>query len=130
MDDEESKALLEKDPGNTVFVEYAESLRLQGQHESAVIVCLRGLSVNPDNHRGRLVLAHTLYQMRCVPFVIEQLRHLASALPEDPVIPRLLAKLTQTPTSGDDSNENTTSEAATQAEAEFDFDEIDMLNEE
>ena len=126
MDYEEIQEILTKDPGNAVFIQHAESLRQEGKYDLAITICLKGLSANPNAHRGRLVLAHALYQMNCLPFAISQLQLLAEALPEDKVIRRLLEKLSHgTIVSG----EGNAASSETRAEAEFDFEEIDLLEE-
>jgi len=129
MSDQETLDLLAKDPGNTIFAEYADSLRESGDYDAAVLVCLRGLSVNYNFQRGRLVLSRVFYEMNCIPFAIEQVKILVSSLPENKVLRRLLKKLT-----GGQGNVDVDSKPAsaddTVAEADFDFDEIDLLEEE
>lgn len=124
MQEAELKALIQDDPGNPAFAEYGEVLRAKGDLANALIVCLSGLSLNPKNHRGRLVLARTLFELRCVPFAVRELKELATDLPDNKNIKKLLEKLspelvqTQAPPS------------EVLAESEFDIDILEAIKEE
>jgi predicted Zn-dependent protease len=124
MDEDKILEILSKDPGHSSFVEYAEKLRMEGRNEACIITCIKGLSVNPNAHKGRLVLARALYQMNCVPFAVEQLKLLNIALPENIAIKRLLDKLSPGSTAVSDAQ----AAELTEAEAEFDFDDMDLLD--
>lgn len=56
------KEVLEKNPGAEAFVELANLLSDTPENRiTAREVCFRGLSINPKNHRGRLLLAKLFY---------------------------------------------------------------------
>ena len=125
MEEEEVLGILSQDPGNSLFADYAEALRKEGQNNSAIIVCLRGLSVNPSCHKGRLLLARIFYDSGFRPFAIEQIRILQQKLPDNPAIKKLLEKFSL---GAEVTSPGSTTEA-TVAEAEFDFNEIDLIEE-
>lgn len=91
--DNHFKRLLEEDPGNEVFSEYAEILRCQGRHYEALDVCLAGLSVNPSCHPGRLLLARIFYERGFTAFSARELKELVLALPEQKSLKRLLEEI-------------------------------------
>ena len=117
---------LDSDPGDPIFVEVAERLRVEGNLPSALAVALRGLSANPSVHKGRLVLAHVLYQMECLPFAVKELQILSAAVPESESVRKLLLALAP-----DSLNEGTqlkdSSEGETIAATEFDLDDLELL---
>lgn len=128
LDEQEVVSLLSSDPGNSIFADYAELLRNQNRQEAAILVCIKGLSLNPACHRGRLVFARCLYELNCRPFSIEQIKYLSHALPDNQSLSRLLAKLSHgQQTAG--SQASTAAVEDTIAEADFDFSEIDLLEE-
>ncbi len=129
-------AELEEDPGNPVFVEFAQQLRSDGRLEDAAIVCLRGVSANPDEYRGRLLLANIFYQLECIPFALRELHLLQAHFPESTSLAKLLQKLD--PSSGaaaeamsskEVKDSKMGSEERTVAETEFDFDDLEALTE-
>lgn len=130
MKDKEFKRLLDEDPGDPVFAEYAEILRGKKQLDEALFVCLAGLSKNPSFHRGRLVLARVFYQKDYLTFAVREVEQLVSELPTNQSLRKLLAALS--PSSGSPSVEAVESEPeqsdeSTLAEADFDFEILEEI---
>ena len=124
----EIKRTLEASPGDPVFVSYADNLRILGNLSEALRVCLAGLTASPDGVKGRLVLAQILYDGKYLPFALRELRELSRQLPQNESIKRLLAKLSPGE-SNVDPDQVSTDEGETMAEADFDFDDIELLGE-
>lgn len=140
---DEFEKVLEEDPGNSVFCDYAEQLRIAGNFPKALDVCLKGLSVNPDFHKGRLALARIFYEQSYLPFAIREVKCLSEALPDNRYLQRLYAQLAPDQVSGgeaaemasEDSDEAGSGEVEssgddTVAEVDFDFDELEMIDDE
>jgi hypothetical protein len=127
MNEDEILEILSTDPGNSIFSDFAEALHKDGASEAAIIVCLRGLSSNPSLHKGRLLLAKIYYDLGFKPFCIEQLKFLLKQLPGNKSISRLLEKLD--PQEFNRTTVQLTSEVKTVAEAEFEFGEIELIEE-
>lgn len=127
MQEDEVLAILEKDPGNSIFADFSESLYRDGRPETAIFVCLKGLSSNPSCHKGRLLLAKIFYDLEFKPFAIEQLKILAEKLPESRSITKLLDKIAPGELTAQASSSQ---ESKTYAEAEFNFDDIELISEE
>jgi predicted Zn-dependent protease len=125
--EEQSQALLAQDPGAEQFVAVAEELRLEGIHSEALVILLKGLSRNPSNYQGRLLLARVLYECDCVPYAVRELTQLCAALPNNPSLLKLYRALSGRDyvVSGD-----TSSSATVMAESEIDFDAIEELGDE
>ena len=131
---EEIKTLLESDPGNPAFVEYAEELRRSGDLAEAMEICLAGLSANPSSLRGRLVLARVFYENGYIPFAARELAYLRRARPESESLRKLCEEL------GVEALQDSFAEAAqvsssqeaaeVVAETEFDLDVLESLSEE
>lgn len=85
--------LLESDPGNPVFAQYADELRKDGKSKEALEVCLAGLTHNPGCHRGRLVLARVFYEAGYLPFTIREVEQLHREVPNSAAVRKLLEKL-------------------------------------
>ncbi len=128
MNEDEILNILNNDPGNSVFSDFAEALHLQGSSETAIIVCLKGLTANPSSHKGRLLLAKIYYDLKCKPFCIDQLKILIKNLPANKSLQNLLQRLD--PQEFNSTTINLSSEVKTFAEAEFDFGEIELIEEE
>jgi predicted Zn-dependent protease len=127
---DELRQQIEEDPGNPVFAELAEALRKQEQLAEALDVCLLGLSANPECHKGRLVLSQLFYQKGYYPFAIRELEQLHRALPENRSVRKLLEKLSpgSVGESGSAAAARDGSEQDTIAEADFDFDMLDLVD--
>ncbi|MCB0338182.1 MAG: hypothetical protein KDD53_01195 [Bdellovibrionales bacterium] len=137
---------LREDPGNPVFLEYAQTLIDSDKLDEALGVLLSGLSHNPGYHKGRALLAKLFYIQGYTPFAIRELECLLESLPENQSIKRLLQKfgiklsgLAGLP-NDTDSRPEIKSEVSelkeipasdiiqdTVAEVELDFDELDLL---
>jgi predicted Zn-dependent protease len=120
MDESRYRNILEAEPGDPVFAEYAERLRASGRHGEAIEICLRGLSSNPSCHGGRLVLARTFYEKGYHPFAQREVEQLARDLPDSRTVQQLRARLC-----GGASQNETREERV--AEAEFDIDELELI---
>jgi len=120
------QAVLLEDPGNPYFAEVSENLRKEGRYAEAYRVCFAGLSANPNCHVGRLALARLFYDQGFFPFAVRELEVLRSKLPENKTLLKLLMKLSpervETPVASQVPE-------TTLAEVEFDFREIDLLEE-
>lgn len=142
LDIENIKKTLIIDPGNQQFAAYADHLRTKGKALEAIEVCLAGLSANPCCHQGRLVFARVLCEQSYLPFAINELEILYKALPDNKPIKKLLDKLSPTSTKALEpkarehdphdqptiaSNQSPISTTQTIAEAEFSFDDMDLL---
>ncbi len=131
--------ILQNDAGNPIFVDVAESYRSNGEMREALDVCLKGLSANPSCHLGRLVLARVFYERGDLPFAAREVRELCSQLPEIESLRRLFKSLApdgqhEVPLSAQISSQPVPVKVEpsgndTVAEAEFDLDEIDILEE-
>lgn len=123
-------AVLEKDPGNVLFYDLAVGLSLEGNLIDAIEVCLRGLSVNPGFHKGRLLLARLYYECGYIPFAVKELESLFGACPNSKSVRRLLERLS--PGSAALSSGVATSVAgnSTVAEGDFNLDDLAELDEE
>lgn len=127
MNEDEILEILSADPGNSIFSDFAEALHKEGNSEAAIIVCLRGLSSNPSLHKGRLILAKIYYDLGFKPFSIEQLKYLQKNLPSNKSIRNLLEKLD--PQEFNKTTIQLNQEVKTFAEAEFEFGEIELIDE-
>lgn len=125
ISEDELRRAVSEDAGAQAFVELAERLRRRGSLSEALEVCLNGLTKNPTNHQGRLVLARVFYDRRSYPFAVRELEALQEALPESKTIRRLLEKLAP----GMQVNPAARKAEApeTVAETELEFDAIDLL---
>ena len=117
------KEALEINPGDPIFAEYAHGLLEEQRYTESIQVALTGLSINPNLHRGRLILAHAFFRAGFIPFAIREVKELAKLLPENEQIKRLVVKL------GADSatTEASQSGEVRVAEAEFDLDDLTNL---
>ena len=122
---EEYRAILQYDPGNSVFVGFADLLRSEGSAEEAINVCLLGLTHNPGFHRGRLLLARLYYDKGYIPFAVREVETLVSAAPQNAALRKLLFKLS--PTSETSDRKVSDTPVQTLAEAEFDIGELEMV---
>ena len=123
--------ILINDPGNPEFADYAEGLRRSGNFSEAMNICLRGLSANPACHKGRLILARVYFDQKLMPFALKELEQLQGELPENKLVSKLLDSIApgnRTPKAhaGPD---RTSTETETIAEADFAFDDLDLIEE-
>ena len=128
--EEEILATLADDPGDPLFVEYADFLRREEDYANALQVCLAGLSVNPGFHHGRLVLARIFFDQSFIPFAVRELELLHTALPNNSGVQKLLDRLAPGSASESAAETAETDAEDTVAETEFDFDEIELIEEE
>jgi predicted Zn-dependent protease len=124
--EDETKELLEREPGNPVFAELAAYLISQELLGEAILTCMRGLSVNPDCHKGRLILAHALFRSGFTPFAAKELQLLCKAFPDHKYLKNLLSRLD--PTAAVDGPSGTTDSRGREvADIEFDVDALSDL---
>ena len=116
-------------PGAPEFVTLAEVRRSAGDLQQACHLCLAGLSADPGNHQGRLLLSRVYFELGYLPFAVQELVALCSAHPESKALERLLEKLDPERLSDADSKEGKASEEVI-AEADFEFDILEELEEE
>ena len=135
---------LQDDPGDPKFLECCEHYRDTGDVLKALALCSRGLSANPSHHQARLFLAKIFFELGCVPFATREIDTLIDELPHVDSLRRLRDRIVP---SGPDSSamgaseaspSSTTSDQAepkpvvdeTLAEADFDFSELDLMDDE
>lgn len=115
--------VLRADPGNPVFAECAEELRLSGHWLEGIRVCLSGLSANPSCHRGRLVLARIYFEQGFIPFSVREVELLRKSLPELKSIQRLYDRFYPGGAPIGETGDTTV------AESDFDISEIELVEE-
>ena len=120
------RAMLASDPGNKAFVELVDILRSEGRYLEAIEVCLAGLSSSPDTHKGRLLLARLFYDRGFTPFALREISYVASAIPENDALKKLVQKLSP---GYMEAATVATAPESTVAEAEFDFTDLDLIEE-
>lgn len=106
------------------FVDRAEGLRISGKLDEALAMALKGLSENPEECRGRLVLARIFYEKGYLPFAVREVEHLARQVPSNTALKKLLGTLA--PDRGGDIPSTAAAED-TVAESEFDLDALALL---
>jgi hypothetical protein len=124
-------AVLDRDPGNVLFYDLAVGLSLEGNLLDAIEVCLRGLSVNPGFHKGRLLLSRLYYECGFIPFAVRELELLLQACPHSRAVRRLVERLSpgSTALQGHTSNVGGGPTNATVAEGDFNLDDLAQLDE-
>lgn len=89
ISEEEARSALEGDPGDPRFVDYADNLRKEKRLEEALLVSLRGVSVNPNLAKGRLILGRIFYDMGLHSFAAREVKELLASAPENKTLKRL-----------------------------------------
>jgi predicted Zn-dependent protease len=121
------RALLEAEPGNPAFADYAAMLVAQERLLDAIVVCLRGLSRNPELHRGRLLLAHALFRSGFTPFAAREVQLLCERMPTNQALRDLYSKLApHAPLTAGVSEEEVAREEV--GDVEFDVDLLEELD--
>ena len=123
---DETRALLQEDPGNPAFVDFAEELRRAGELREAMEICLAGLSANPSSLRGRLVLARIFYESGYSPFAAREIAELQRARPESESLRKLAMQLGSEISQAEPPLE----QSEVVAEGEFNLDVLETLIEE
>lgn len=108
------------------FSKKAEMLRKEGRLEEALMTCLFGLSEDFSCYQGRLVLAHIYYDLKLLPFCAEEIEKISLAYPENSAIRSLRDKFMIAPLPQEKEPSKEGAEEVL-AEAEFDFDDIDLV---
>lgn len=101
----------------------------QEEFGDAILIGIRGLSLNPDIHKGRLFLAHAMFRAGCIPFAAREVRELCQEFPEREHLRNLLLKLQPSdtgPTSPPQPQASARQEEEL-ADVEFDPDLLDEL---
>lgn len=121
-------------PGDPAFADLAELLLRERELGKAIVVCVKGLSAAPEIHKGRLMLARAFFELEAIPFAVREIETLLEEFPQNKFLRRLLLKLSPEKTGSSVESSHYTAEGEavddTVAEAEFDFDSLDMLDEE
>jgi len=120
LDATECRAIIAKDPGNSLFPDFADFLRRRKEYDEALRVCLAGLSANPAQHLGRLILARLYYDLGFKIFAIREITELTRQFPESMTIRRLHEALSPEAVSS-------TAVSAEQEIAEADIDLDDLI---
>lgn len=128
--DSEYENVLERDPGNSAFAEFADLLRARYDYNRALRVCFAGLSANPGCLQGRLVLARIFYEQSFTPFAIRELLQINQESPENQAVQTLLAKLAPGTELSKPSAAMVEMAESALAEAEFSLDDIELIEEE
>lgn len=126
-DEGELRRILTEDPGNERFVELARLLREAGRKLEAVEVCFAGLSASPQCHDGRLELARAFYELGYIPFAAREVSELRSIYPASSDLQKLAELLGAVETVESQAPQPAGS-PDTVAEAEFDADEIELID--
>lgn len=125
MDEGQFKGLLDDDPGNPVFAEYAELLINEGRREEALLLCLKGLSHNPTYQLGRLMLARAYYESSMFPFALRELEGLRAEMPQISALKKLVEALCG---SMKDYPSNTAAQTDGEvAETEFELEALELI---
>lgn len=116
-------------PGTPEFVDLAHELSKAGRAERAISVCLAGLTRDPSNLQGRLLLARIYFEQGYVPFAAREVQELVKLHPGSNALQHLAAKLD--PSYVDlEARSETESDEQVVAEADFEFDILDELDDE
>jgi len=119
---------LQSDPGNPVFADYGGLLITTERLDEAILVCMQGLSVNPECHKGRLTLAHALFRRGFIPFAAREIELMVEVFPGNGALRTLSERLSP----GTNSNRGVTSESTEGetevADIEFDTDILSDLD--
>ena len=124
---EDLEKAVAKNAGAPEFVTLAEVRRSEGDLKNAAHVCFAGLSADPGNHQGRLLLARVLFELEYLPFAVKELVDLKNAHPDSKALERLLEKLAPDQLVNQSSPDSIGEEVI--AEADFEFDILEELEE-
>ena len=103
----------------------AENRRLEGNHQEALLLLLKGLSESPSNHPARLLLARVFFELGCTPFALREVGQLCMNLPDNQSLKKLYQAM-----GGTTPLIQSTAVESVIAESEIDFDAIaDLENE-
>lgn len=128
--EDDLKAIIREDPANPVFSDLADLLRKKGGHLEALKVCLDGLSLNPKDHKGRLALARIFYDLNHTPFAVREVQELCREFPKSEHLKKLLQKLSPGNIAEPPPVATPSDASNTVAESDFDFDDIEGMEEE
>lgn len=106
----------------TTFVATAETYRLDGLHQDALVTLLKGLSENPSHDQARLLLARVFFELECIPFALNELRQLCQRYPNNVSLAKLYSSL-----GGEEIKATSSGAGSVLAESEIDFDAIEEL---
>lgn len=123
----ELKSLVEADPSDPRYVDYARELLTQGDSREAMVTCLRGLCGDPSSLKGRLTLAESFFIQGFVPFAVRELEELARLAPENETITKLRMKLDPRFAPDNQSLSATPPAAEEVAEEDFSIEDLESL---
>lgn len=133
--EDQYKQLLAVEPGDDVFVDYADLLRRTGRLPEALVVALTGVTHATDHTRGRLLLSRIYYELGLLPLAVVEVKRLQAEHPELRFLKQLLLKLAPDEKVSEAVEESAPTEGAapagsnesTLAEGEFDFEGLEEL---
>jgi hypothetical protein len=127
MKEDELRLRVQQNPGDPAFADLIALLMARDAFGEAILVGLKGVSSNPDCHKGRLLLAHALFRAGCVPFAAREIGELITEFPDKVHLKNLLNRLRpDSVTSGVLAGE-ALEEGKEVADIEFDPDALDEL---
>jgi predicted Zn-dependent protease len=80
-------------PDSSVFIQIAESMRLQGRHDEAIEICKGGLIRMPDSLLGRLLLGRCYLEKGMIGAAKEELERVARGIEECLSVYKLLSQV-------------------------------------
>lgn len=107
-----------------------EALRAAGRQSEALLLCLKILSSNTEDHATRLVLSRVFIDLGATPFAVRELEQLCRDLPEIKTLKRLLDTIA--PGRAKKISPQETSQGPikqTVAETDFSFDDLEAIEE-
>lgn len=127
MKEDELRIRVQQNPADPVFADLIALLIARDAFGEAILVGLKGVSANPDCHKGRLLLAHALFRAGCVPFAAREIEELVREFPDKIHLRNLLSRLRPDSASGElQAGEGNGAEKEV-ADIEFDPDALDDL---
>ncbi len=119
-------------PGSPEHIQFCESLIAEGNFLEALYVALRCVCHSDDNAEAKLLLAKILFRLDCVPYAVREIEDLNQSHPHISSIARLLEKIapggsTRPPQQGEAPTTAAKKDEETLAEGEFDFSDIELL---
>lgn len=121
---------LKDEPGAPGFIDLCEQLIGQGKLLEALYVALRGVSHSDDSAEGKLLLAKIFFKIDCIPYAVREVEELHQQLPQIDSLSRLLEKIApERVTTPGQQQQLSPDREETLAEGEFDFSEIELMDE-
>jgi hypothetical protein len=127
MKEDELRIRVQQNPGDPVFADLIALLIARDSFGEAILVGLKGVSSNPDCHKGRLLLAHALFRAGCVPFAAREIAELVREFPDKLQLKNLLSRLRPDIAAGGAPEGASYVDGKEVADIEFDPDALDDL---